>query len=341
MRNKAGPIEPEPDRAPAERRILLLDVAHVRQHLVAADIERAEGHRLVAGGIEHGAVERVLLARAREIRRHHELQLGAEQADAGGAGIGDVRQVDGQAGVDQQRHLFAVLGHARLVAQRLILLLPPRPQPYPLGIGGLHVGQRPDLQIAGRAVNDDGVARIDDAGGVVDVADRRNAERARHDGDMRMRAAFLQHQTAQPLAVVIEQRRRTHRAGDQDGILRQVLARRRVIAAGELTHQPVGEVVEVVQPLAQERIGLAQHAGAGIRLHAFDRGLGGEPGHHRFFELVNPAAVVGEHAVGFEHVAMLAALHHVAVLEQFVEMGTQRLDRRIRGASVPSEYRRR
>src|SRR5208282_1851562 len=59
---QSGPIEPEPDRPPAERRILLLDVAHVRQHLVAADIERAEGHRLVAGGIEHGAVERVLLA---------------------------------------------------------------------------------------------------------------------------------------------------------------------------------------------------------------------------------------------------------------------------------------
>ena len=91
------PVEPEPDRAPAERRILLLDVAHIGQHLVAADVERAEGHRLVAGGVEHGAVERVLLAGAREIRRHHELQLGAEQADAGGAGIDDVRQVDAQA----------------------------------------------------------------------------------------------------------------------------------------------------------------------------------------------------------------------------------------------------
>ena len=142
-----------------------------------------------------------------------------------------------QAGVDQQRHRFAVLGHARHVAQRLVLVLPPRPQPHALGVGGLHVGQRPQVQIAGRAVDDDGVARIGDAGGVVDLADRRNAERARDDGDMRMRAALLEHQPAQALAVVIEQRRRTHRAGDQDGILRQVLARRRVIAAGELTHQ--------------------------------------------------------------------------------------------------------
>ena len=156
-----------------------------------------------------------------------------------------------------------------------------------------------------------------------------------------LRAAFLQHQAAQPLAVVVEQRRRPHRARDQDGVLRQALARRRVIAAGELAHQPVGEVVEIVQPLAQKGIGLAQHARAGVGLHALDRGLRGQAGHHRFFELVHPAAVVGEHAIGFEHVAMLAALDHVAVFEQFVEIGAQRLDRRVAGASVPSACRRR
>ena len=32
--------------------------------------------------------------------RDHELQLGAEQADAGGAGLGEMRQVDQQAGID-------------------------------------------------------------------------------------------------------------------------------------------------------------------------------------------------------------------------------------------------
>ncbi len=89
----------------------------------------------------------------------------------------------------------------------------------------------------------------------------------------------------------------------------------RVIAAGELAHQAVGEVVEIVQPLAQIRIGLPQHARAGVRLDALDRGFGGQPGHDRFFELVRPAAVVGEHAIGFEHVAMLAAFHDVAVFE--------------------------
>ena len=141
-------VEAEPDRAPAERRIFLLDVAHVGQHLVAADIEGAEGHRPAGRGIEHGAVERELLAGARKLRRHHELQFGAEQADSGGAGFDDVGQIDQQAGIDQQRNLVAVAGDARLVAQREILELPPRPQPHPLDIGRLEVGGRADVDLA-------------------------------------------------------------------------------------------------------------------------------------------------------------------------------------------------
>ena len=138
--------------------------------------------------------------------------------------------------------------------------------------------RRPHMHVAGRAVDDDGVARLDQAGGVGDLADRRNAERARHDRDVRGRPAFLQHQAAQPLAVVVEQRRRTHRARDQDGVFRQLLARRRVILAHQHAHQPVGEIVEVVQAVAQIGIGGAQHAGAGVGLHALDAGLGGEAG---------------------------------------------------------------
>ncbi|MET3159763.1 hypothetical protein ABIF34_006788 [Bradyrhizobium japonicum] len=36
--------------------------------------------------------------------------------------------------------------------------------------------------------------------------------------------AFLQHDAAQALAVVVEQRRRAHRAGDDDGIVGQLFA---------------------------------------------------------------------------------------------------------------------
>ncbi len=327
LRKQARPVEAEPDGAPAERRVLLLDIAHVGQHLVAADVEGAEGHGLVAGGVEHGAVERELLGGAREGRRHHELQFGAEEADAGGAGLLDMRQIDGEAGIDHQRDLFAVLGHAGLFAQREVLLLPARAQPHPLDIGGLHVGGGPHMHVAGRAVDDDGIAGVGDAGGVLDLAHRRDAERARDDRDMRVGPALLEDEPAQPPAVVFEQRRRPHGAGDQDGVLRQAVARRRVVLAEQLVHQPVGELVEVVQALAQIGIGGAQHARAGVGLHALDRGFGGEAGRHRLFEAVHPAAVIGEHAVGLEHVAVLAAVGDLAALEQHVEVGAHGLDR--------------
>ena len=58
-------------------------------------------------------------------------------------------------------------------------------------------------------------------GGVLDLANGRDAERARNDRDMRRRPAFLQHEAAQPSAVVVEQRGRTHEAGNQHRILRQ------------------------------------------------------------------------------------------------------------------------
>jgi len=57
-----------------------------------------------------------LLAGSREARRDHELQLGAEQADAARSGVGDVRQIDAQAGIEQQLDLLAVPGDAGLVA---------------------------------------------------------------------------------------------------------------------------------------------------------------------------------------------------------------------------------
>ena len=42
---QARPVEAEADRPPAHRRILFLRGPQIGQHLVAADIERAEGHR--------------------------------------------------------------------------------------------------------------------------------------------------------------------------------------------------------------------------------------------------------------------------------------------------------
>ena len=188
-------------------------------------------------------------------------------------------------------------------------------------------GRRPDMHVAGGAVDDDGVARIGDAGRIGDLADRRDAERAGDDRHMRVGSALLEDEAAQPPAVVFEQRRRPHRARHQDGVLRQPVARRRVVLAEQLVHQPVGEIVEVVQPVAQIGIGDAQHARPGVGLDALDRGLGGEAGAHRLLQAMQPAAVVGEHAVGFEHLAVLAAVRQLAALEQDVEVRAHGLDR--------------
>ena len=154
-------------------------------------------------------------------------------------------------------------------------------------------------------------------------ADRRNSERPRHDRDVGIGGAFLQHQAAQALAIIIEQGRRPHRARDQDGVVGQLLARRRVVLSDQLPHQPMAEVFEVVQAVAQIGIGGAQHSRAGIGLHALDRGLGGEAGGDRLMQLVRPAVIIGEHAVGFQHVAVLAAFGDIAALQHAVEVGAQ------------------
>jgi hypothetical protein len=185
------------------------------------------------------------------------------------------------------------------------------------------------MDMAGGAVDDDRVARIDDAGGVRDLADRRDAERARHDRHVRGRAAFLEHERAQLLAVVVEQRGRTHRARHQDGVVGQLLARGRVVAPHQLAHQAVREIVEVVQPLAQIGVVLAHHAGAVVDCTRSTAASAVRPGRHRLVHLVHPAAVVGEHAVGFEHLAVLAAVGDVAPLQHHVEVGAQRVERGI------------
>ncbi len=135
-----------------------------------------------------------------------------------------MRQVDHEARIDHQLDRLAVLGDAGLVAQRDVLRLPPGAETHALGIGRFDLGRRPHVDRARGAVDDDGVAGIGDPRRVRHLADGGNAQRTRDDGDVRIRGAFLQHQAAQPFAVVVEQGRRSHRARDQDRVVRQLLA---------------------------------------------------------------------------------------------------------------------
>ena len=100
-RSIAGRSRPDADRPPAHAPGCPRLGRQVGQHLVAADIERAEGHRPVAGRVQHAAVERGLRIVVGKLR-DHELELGAEEADALGAGLVEMLQVDQQARVHEQ-----------------------------------------------------------------------------------------------------------------------------------------------------------------------------------------------------------------------------------------------
>ncbi len=89
----------------------------------------------------------------------------------------------------------------------------------------------------------------------------------------------------------------------------------------------MAEIFEIVQAIAQIGIGRAQHARAGVGLHALHRGFRGEAGCDRLVQLVLPALVVGEHAIGFQHVAVFAAVGDVAAFQHAVEIGAQLQDR--------------
>ena len=128
------------------------------------------------------------------------------------------------------------------------------------------------------------------------------------------------------LAVIVEQLGGAHGAGDQDGVLRQVAGGRRDGAAREQPEQAIGEIVDIVQPLARMRVDLAEHARARVVAHALHGGLGGEAGEHRLVEPPPPAVIVGEHAERLEHLAMLAGAREIAALQHVVDHAGQLLD---------------
>jgi hypothetical protein len=129
---------------------------------------------------------------------------------------------------------------------------------------------------------------------------------------------FLQHETAQARAVVIEEGGRPEHAGDDDGVVRQVLARRHHVLPGEPVQEAVREIVEVVQALAQIRLRHPQQPGARVALDPLDGGFGRDPGLHRLAHAPEPAGVVREHAERLENLPVLAAMRDVAALEHLV-----------------------
>ena len=90
-------------------------------------------------------------------------------------------------------------------------------------------------------------------------------------------------------------------------------------AAGQSQQHPVGEVLQVAQPLADVGIGRLAKPRANIVEAALHARLGGEARADRLAYALEPAAVVDEHAEGFQDLALLARLH-VVRLEHAIDI---------------------
>ncbi len=77
------------------------------------------------------------------------------------------------------------------------------------------------MHLAGRRIDDSGIAGVDALDDPGCLADRGDAQRLGDDGDVALPATVLDDQSAQTFAVIVEQLRRPHGARDEDGVRRQ------------------------------------------------------------------------------------------------------------------------
>jgi len=81
----------------------------------------------------------------------------------------------------------------------------------------------------------------------------------------------------------------------------------------------LARILEVEQALAQIGVADLIHARAVVVLDLLHRRLGGEPAAHRLADAGEPAAIGGKHAIGFEDIAVLAAIGDIARRQKIVD----------------------
>jgi hypothetical protein len=171
------------------------------------------------------------------------------------------------------------------------------------------------------AIDDDPVAGIGVPGDPFRLDHHRYRQGAGDDRRMAGQRALLKYQ-GDDLAGVLHQLAGADVAGHQHGVLGQL---GRIVRADQVAQQPVRQVVKVVQTLANIGVGDPLHPGARVRLDLLDRHLGRQSGFDRLVQPAPPALVIGEHAVGLEDLAMLAAGAQAVALDQPVDIAAQRL----------------
>ena len=96
--------------------------------------------------------------------------------------------------------------------------------------------------------------------------------------------------------------------------------------SGQDAQQAVGEVVEIVQPLAQVGVAHLRHAGARLALFLFHRRFGRQTEVDVLFHAPAPALGVGKHAIGFKDFHLFLVAGARGALEQFVDADAQLFD---------------
>ena len=228
-------------------------------------------HRLVAGLIQHPGIDRRLFRHVGDRAAGEHGDFGAEQADAVGAGAGELRQFQAEADVEHQLQPNAVRGGGGTPA--------PGRQLRVFGVAGLlradiglpDLGFRPQDELAVIRVDHGVVALFGAVQHAAQAADGRDAQGAREDGGVAGGAGFLDRHTGDAAGMPVEQLGRTEAPRKQD---RAVGHGRPRSLAGQRGQQAVGEVFHVGEALAQ--IGVADPAHPVVQFagDALHRGLG-------------------------------------------------------------------
>ncbi len=144
--------------------------------------------------------------------------------------------------------------------------------------------------------------------------DQRNGQRARNNRGMAADRAIFQN-NAFKFAPVFQQFARPDIAGNKHGVFGHLGASICALPC-QKAQQLIGQIIQILQPFAQIGIGHRFHAGPCGGLLFLHGGLGREAALDVFFHAAQPTARIGEHAIGFKHLALFAiggaanACHH-------------------------------
>ena len=152
---------------------------------------------------------------------------------------------------------------------------------------------------------------------------QRNGQRPRDNRGVRTDRAFFKHDPRQ-FPPIGQQFTRSDVARDQDRVLGHLGAGFMALT-GQDAQQPVGKVIQILQPFAQIGVRHGLQARARDRLFLFNRGLGAEAAIDVLFHPAHPAARIGEHAIGLKHL-QLFGVAGAGDAQHFIDRNAQLID---------------